>query len=50
LISDYNEARILDMSDIDGSQNFRLIMRFLAGVQYGVVEDIVTYGITNSAN
>lgn len=50
LVSDYNEARILDMSEIDGSQNFRLIMRFLAGVQYGVVEDIVTYGITNSAN
>jgi hypothetical protein len=38
------------MADLDGSQNFRLIMRFLAGVQYGVVEDIVTYGITNSAN
>jgi len=25
-------------------------MRLTAGVQYGAVEDIVTYGITNSAN
>jgi len=25
-------------------------MRLTAGVQYGIVEDIVTYGITNSAN
>ena len=50
LMSDYNEVRILDMSDLDGSQNFRVIMRFLAGVQYGVVEDIVTYGIVNGAN
>jgi hypothetical protein len=26
------------------------VMRLTAGVQYGIVEDIVTYGITNSAN
>ena len=50
LQSDFNEVRILDMADIDGSQNVRVIMRFLAGVQYGIVEDIVTYGIVNSAN
>lgn len=50
LMSDYNEVRILDMADLDGSQNVRVIMRFLAGVQYGVVEDIVTYGIVNGAN
>ena len=50
LQSDYNEVRLIDMADIDGSQNVRLIMRFLAGVQYGVVEDIVTYGIVNGAN
>jgi len=25
-------------------------MRFTAGVQYGIVDDIVTYGITNAAN
>jgi hypothetical protein len=50
LISDHNQVKVLDMADLDGSQNARIIMRFTAGVQYGVVEDIVTYGITNSAN
>lgn len=50
IASDWNEVRLLDMADLDGSKNVRVIMRFLAGVQYGVVEDIVTYGIVNSAN
>lgn len=50
ILSDWNEVRLLDMSELDGSKNVRLIMRFLAGVQYGVVEDIVTYGIVNAAN
>lgn len=50
LMSDQNEVKILDMADLDGSQNVRIIMRFTAGVQYGIVEDIVTYGIVNSAN
>ena len=50
IASDWNEVRILDMADLDGSKNVRMIMRFLAGVQYGVVEDIVTYGIVNSVN
>ena len=44
LMSDKNEVRLLDMSDIDGSQNFRLIMRFSAGIQYGIGSDIVYYG------
>jgi len=50
LTSDSQEVKILDMADLDGSQNVRIIMRFTAGVQYGIVEDIVTYGISNSAN
>jgi|TARA_A100000171_G_scaffold52692_1_gene72417 hypothetical protein len=50
LLADHNEVKVLDMADLDGSQNARIIMRFTAGVQYGVIEDIVTYGITNSAN
>jgi hypothetical protein len=50
LLSDHQEVKVLDMADLDGSQNVRVIMRFTAGVQYGVIEDIVTYGITNSAN
>lgn len=50
LLADHNEVKVLDMSDLDGSDNVRVVMRFTAGVQYGIVEDIVTYGITNSAN
>ena len=50
LLSDHNEVKVIDMADIDGSQNVRVVMRFTAGVQYGVVEDIITYGITNSVN
>ena len=45
LMSDAQEVKILDMADLDGSQNVRVIMRFTAGVQYGVPSDIVTYGI-----
>jgi hypothetical protein len=50
LLNDQNEVRVIDMADIDGSQNVRVIMRFTAGVQYAIVEDICTYGITNAAN
>jgi len=50
LLSDQNEVQVIDMAPIDGSQNVRIVMRFTAAVQYGIVEDIVTYGITNAAN
>jgi hypothetical protein len=50
LLADLNEVQVIDLAPIDGSQNVRVVMRFAAGVQYGIVEDIVTYGITNSAN
>jgi len=50
LLSDHNEVKVIDMADLDGSQNVRVVMRFTAGIQYGIVDDIVTYGITNSAN
>ena len=50
LLSDSQEVKVLDMADLDGSQNVRVIMRFTAGVEYGIASDIVTYGITNSAN
>ena len=43
LLSDHNEVKVLDMSDLDGSQNVRFIMRYSAGVNYSVVEDIVYY-------
>jgi len=50
LLNDLNEVKLIDMADLDGSQNVRVVVRFTAGVQYAIVEDIVTYGITNSAN
>ena len=50
LLADHNEVKVIDMADIDGSQNVRVVMGFTAGVQYGIVSDILTYGITNSAN
>lgn len=49
-ISDNSEVKIIDMADIDGSKNFRFVMNLSGDANYGVVEDIVTYGITNAAN
>ena len=43
LMSDQNEVKILDMADLDGSDNVRVVMRFTAGVQYGIGSDIVLY-------
>ena len=45
LLSDHNEVKVLDMADLDGSKNVRFIMRYTAGVQYAVVDDIVSYGL-----
>lgn len=50
LLNDMNEVKLIDLADIDGSQNVRVIMRFTADANYGFAEDMVTYGITNSAN
>jgi hypothetical protein len=50
LISDHNEVKLIDTGDTLGDQNVRLVMRLTGGVQYAIVEDIITYGITNSAN
>lgn len=43
LMSDYNEVRVLDMANIDGSQNYRIIMRYTAGTQFGIGKEIVYY-------
>jgi hypothetical protein len=43
LLADHNEVKLLDMADLDGSQNVRVIMRFTAGVQIGIGADIVYY-------
>jgi len=50
VMDDQNVVKVLDMADLDGSENVRVIMRMAAGVNYANVEDIVTYGITNAAN
>jgi len=50
LMSDMNEVRVIDMAENDGSQNCRVVMRFSADAKYGFASDVVTYGITNSAN
>jgi hypothetical protein len=43
LLSDHNLVKVIDMADIDGSQQVRVVMRFTAGVQYGIGSDIVYY-------
>ena len=43
LLSDHNEVKVIDMADLDGSQNVRIVMRFTAGVNYGIGSDIVLY-------
>ena len=50
LLNDMNQVKVLDMGDLDGSQNVRVIMRFTADAKYGFASDVVTYGITNAAN
>ena len=43
LLSDQNEIKVIDMADIDGSENVRVVARFCATVQYGVGAEIVLY-------
>ena len=43
LLSDHNEVKLIDMENLDGSQNVRVVMRFTAGVQTGIGADIVYY-------
>jgi hypothetical protein len=43
LLDDRNEIKVIDMADIDGSQNVRFVARYLAGVQAGVGADVVLY-------
>ena len=50
LQNDANLVKVIDLADLDGSENVRMIMRMTAAVGYHTVGDIVTYGITNAAN
>jgi len=43
LLNSTNEVKTLDMADLDGSNNVRMIMRFTSGVQFGISEDLVEY-------
>ena len=43
LMADWQETKVLDMADLDGSQNVRIVMRMGAGVQYGIGSEIVYY-------
>lgn len=50
MMSDHNLVKVLDMEDLDGSQNVRYIQRYTAGVQIAIIQDVVTYGLPNAAN
>ena len=43
LLSDQNEVKVIDMADLDGSQNVRIVMRFTAGIQHGIGSEVVLY-------
>jgi hypothetical protein len=43
LLSDHNEVRVLDMANLDGSQNYRIVMRYTAGTQFGIGNDIAIH-------
>ena len=43
LLNDQNEVKVIDMADIDGSQNVRVVMRCTAGIQHAIGSDIVLY-------
>ena len=43
LLNSTNEVKTLDMSDLDGSNNVRMVMRFTSGVQFGIASDLVSY-------
>jgi len=41
LQSDTNLVKLIDLADIDGSQNVRVVMRYSAGVQYAIGSELV---------
>jgi len=43
LLNDTNEVKVIDMADLDGSQNVRVVLRFTAGIQVGFGSDVVLY-------
>jgi len=45
LLNDKNICKVIDLADIDGSQNIRVIMRYNGAVQHGIGSDVVLYGV-----
>ena len=43
LLNSTNEVATLDMKNLDGSNNIRIVMRFTSAVQFGISEDLVEY-------
>ena len=43
LLNDTNSVKVLDMADLDASNNVRMVMRFTSSVQFGIASDIVSY-------
>ena len=43
LLNNNQEVKVIDMADIDGSANVRMVMRFTSSVQFGIASDIVEY-------
>ena len=43
LLNSTQEVRVLDMGDLDASNNVRMVMRFTSAVQFGISADLVEY-------
>lgn len=43
VLNDKNEAKVIDLADIDGSQNVRVVMRMTATVNFGIGSELVLY-------
>lgn len=43
LLNDFNQIKVLDMADLDGSQNFRIIARYTGGTAVGIGSDVVIH-------
>jgi hypothetical protein len=43
ILNDTNVVKVLDMADLDASNNVRMVMRFTSAVQFGISEDLVEY-------
>ena len=43
ILNDTNVVKVLDMQDLDASNNVRMVMRFTSAVQFGIASDLVEY-------